>query len=443
MTGKRDRDAGLRALLTRADRRGYLTEADILSTIPDLDSDPDEYDAFVSSLWDMEIEILSPEEVAERLARAAEGLTEEEKIIEEEVEEEEKVEEEEASPADIIGVGLGDAADDPVRMYLREIGQVPLLSQEEELFLAERVRQGYQAQALLANSDTLSDEKDDLELCLRQGQNARRHLIQANLRLVVSEAKRYMGRGMSFSDLIQEGNLGLMKAVEKFDPSLGFRFSTYATWWIRQSVSRAIDDQARTIRIPVHMVERLGQIDRARRHLMQELGREPTLEELTLRMNILAEGARAAIEEARTAGEPLPPHLRKQLRRAVSSVRRIMRVSQEPLSLEMPIRGVDGETDSSLIDFLEDESLPQPMDATSYESLRRQLGESLASLEPRERGVLELRFGLVDGYYWTLEEVGQQFGVTRERIRQIETRALRKLRHPKRRAKLAGYLADS
>ncbi|MFQ5904255.1 MAG: sigma-70 family RNA polymerase sigma factor, partial [Candidatus Binatia bacterium] len=307
-------------------------------------------------------------------------------------------------------------SDDPVRMYLREIGQVPLLTREEEIFLAERIKRGYES--------------------------ARRHLIQANLRLVVSEAKKYMGRGMSLPDLIQEGNLGLMKAVEKFDPSLGFRFSTYATWWIRQSVRRAIADQSQTIRIPVHMVERLGQLNRVRRRLTQQLGRDPTLEEIALEMNLIPLEDRIVIEESRAVDEPLSSYHYTQLRRAVSTVRRIMRISQEPISLETPISGIDGEADSSLADFVEDDSIPQPMDATTFELLRQQLGESLASLEPREREVLELRFGLVDGRYWTLEEVGQRFSVTRERIRQIESRALRKLRHPKRRAKLAGYLAD-
>lgn len=441
MTERRDRDAALRALLTRADKRGYLTEEDILSVIPELGSDRDEYDAFASSLRDMEIEVLSPEEAEERLVSPEEAPIEEREVIEEE--EEEKEEEEEESLDDIMDVSLGDAADDPVRMYLREIGQVPLLSREEEILLAERVKRGYKAEALLANSQVSShDEKDALELWSRQGQSARRHLIQANLRLVVSEAKKYRGRGMSLPDLIQEGNLGLMKAVEKFEPSLGYRFSTYATWWIRQAVSRAIADQSRTIRIPVHMVERLSQLNRVRRKLTQELGREPSLEELALEMNFVPPEERAAIEETLAMGEPLAPYFRKQLHRAMTNVRRIMRISQEPISLETPISGVDGEASSSLADFVEDESLPKPMDAASRELLREQLGESLASLEEREREVLELRFGLMDGRSWTLEEVGQKFGVTRERIRQIETKALRKLRHPKRRAKLAGYLAD-
>ena len=276
------------------------------------------------------------------------------------------------------GVGI----DDPVRMYLKEIGRVPLLSAEEEVRLAKRMEQG--------------DEE------------AKKQLAEANLRLVVSIAKRYVGRGMLFLDLIQEGNLGLIKAVEKFDYGKGFKFSTYATWWIRQAITRAIADQARTIRIPVHMVETINKLIRVSRQLLQELGRDPT-----------PEGIAAAME--------IP----------VERVREIQKVAQEPVSLETPI---GEEEDSHLGDFIEDEDAPAPAEAASYILLKEQLESVLDTLTAREEKVLRLRFGLDDGRSRTLEEVGQEFGVTRERIRQIEAKALRKLRHPSRSRKLKDYL---
>jgi RNA polymerase primary sigma factor len=281
-----------------------------------------------------------------------------------------------------LSIPDGVSVDDPVRMYLKEIGRVDLLSGEEEVELAIRMEQGDEA--------------------------AKRKLCEANLRLVVSIAKRYVGRGMSFLDLIQEGNLGLIKAVEKFDYTKGFKFSTYATWWIRQAITRAIADQARTIRIPVHMVETINKLVRIQRQLLQKLGREPFPEEIAKEMDITEE-----------------------------RVREIMKIAQEPVSLETPI---GEEEDSHLGDFIEDEDALAPADSASYILLKEQLEEVLESLTDREKKVLRLRFGLDDGKARTLEEVGKQFGVTRERIRQIEAKALRKLRHPSRSKKLKDYL---
>ncbi len=327
---------------------------------------------------------------------------------------------------------------DPVRMYLHEIGRTPLLSAEEEVALATAIREGKEAARKLQNNDLDPETRDALILVQQRGLAAEQRLAQANLRLVVSVAKRYIGRGMSFLDLIQEGNLGLLRAVEKFDPTLGYKFSTYATWWIRQAISRAIADQARTIRIPVHMVESINRQIRVQRRLTQELGREPTPEEIALEMDFLAEEDRRAIEEALLTGHALDPELNRRLEIAASKVRRIMRIAQEPMSLETP---VGAEENSSLGDFIEDESLPGPADQASRHLLREQMNEILSGLTDRERRVLEMRFGLRDGTARTLEEVGQEFGVTRERIRQIEAKALRKLRHPLRSRKLRDYLA--
>lgn len=280
-----------------------------------------------------------------------------------------------------LSVPDGVSIEDPVRMYLKEIGKVPLLSAEEEIELAKRMELG--------------------------DQEAKKRLAEANLRLVVSIAKRYVGRGMLFLDLIQEGNLGLIKAVEKFDYRKGYKFSTYATWWIRQAITRAIADQARTIRIPVHMVETINKLIRVSRQLLQELGREPTPEEIAAEMNM-----------------------------PVERVREILKISQEPVSLETPI----GEEDSHLGDFIQDDNVPVPADAAAFTLLKEQLEEVLGTLTEREQKVLTLRFGLEDGRARTLEEVGREFNVTRERIRQIEAKALRKLRHPSRSRKLKDYL---
>ncbi len=336
-----------------------------------------------------------------------------------------------------------DAASDPVRMYLREIGQVRLLSAEDEIVLAEAITQGIEAERRLGDNGSLpSEELVSLQRQVQQGDQARRKLAEANLRLVVSVAKRYMGRGMSFLDLIQEGNIGLLKAVEKFDHTMGYKFSTYATWWIRQAISRAIADQARTIRIPVHMVETISQVIRTQRRLQQELGRDPTPEDIALDPEMavivgLEEDDRELIVEYLANVQRLDPILARKLRRAANRVEQIIRISQEPMSLETPI---GSEEDSYLGDFIKDETMPEPDDAASQQLLREQLRTILKSLNHRERQVLEMRFGLRDGQSHTLEEVGQAFGVTRERIRQIEAKALRKLRHPLRSRKLRDYL---
>ncbi|MCL7453417.1 MAG: RNA polymerase sigma factor RpoD [Anaerolineae bacterium] len=336
-----------------------------------------------------------------------------------------------------------DPSSDPVRMYLREIGKVPLLTAEQEGTLAQAILDGDQAREKLAKNGSLpAEDAYTLERLVDKGNQARRHLAEANLRLVVSVAKRYMGRGMSFLDLIQEGNLGLLKAVEKFDHTMGYKFSTYATWWIRQAISRAIADQARTIRIPVHMVETISHLVRAQRRLQQELGRDPSPEDIALDPDMestvgLDEEDREAIITARAKELRLDPILARKLRRAANRVQQIMRISQEPMSLETP---VGTEEDSYLGDFIKDETMPEPDDAASQQLLREQLRNILNSLNHRERQVLEMRFGLNDGQSHTLEEVGQAFGVTRERIRQIEAKALRKLRHPLRSRKLRDYL---
>jgi RNA polymerase primary sigma factor len=356
--------------------------------------------------------------------------------------EKEMEEEEDDEPLNDLS-SVFDAASDPVRMYLREIGQVSLLSAEEEVTLARAIREGLEAQQLLTDNGSLPAEASaTLQGQVRAGDSARRQLAEANLRLVVSVAKRYMNRGMSFLDLIQEGNIGLLKAVEKFDYTMGYKFSTYATWWIRQAISRAIADQARTIRIPVHMVETISLLIRTQRRLQQELGRDPSPEDIALDAEMasivgLDEDDREMLLLAVANGLRLDPLLARKLRRASNRVEQIIRISQEPMSLETPI---GSEEDSYLGDFIRDESMPEPDDAASAQLLREQLRTILGSLNRRERQVLEMRFGLKDGTSHTLEEVGQAFGVTRERIRQIEAKALRKLRHPLRSRKLRDYL---
>ncbi|EFR40004.1 RNA polymerase sigma factor RpoD [Selenomonas sp. oral taxon 137 str. F0430] len=351
-------------LLTKGKKNGgSLTYGELIDALQKQDMSPDEMDDMYQRFADEGVDIVDEASAADEPAP------------EEPAEKEEEVEIDLSIPE---GVSL----DDPVRMYLKEIGHVPLLTAEEEVELAQLMEAG--------------DEE------------ARHRLEEANLRLVVSIAKRYVGRGMLFLDLIQEGNLGLLKAVEKFDYSKGYKFSTYATWWIRQAITRAIADQARTIRIPVHMVETINKLVRISRQLLQELGRDPRPEEIAKEMGI-----------------------------SVARVHEIMKIAQEPVSLETPI---GEEEDSHLGDFIEDEAAPAPAEAASFMLLREQLEEVLETLTDREKNVLRLRFGLEDGRSRTLEEVGQSFGVTRERIRQIEAKALRKLRHPSRSKVLRDFL---
>ena len=320
-----------------------------------------------------------------------------------------------------LSVPEGVSVEDPVRMYLKEIGKVPLLSADEEIELAQKMEAGSVAvEKIPLLKERLAETGDEqekeeiqaeikaLQLDVDRGSDAKKRLAEANLRLVVSIAKRYVGRGMLFLDLIQEGNLGLIKAVEKFDYRKGYKFSTYATWWIRQAITRAIADQARTIRIPVHMVETINKLIRVSRQLLQELGREPTPEEIA-----------------------------EEMKMPVERVREILKISQEPVSLETPI---GEEEDSHLGDFIQDDNVPVPADAATFTLLKEQLEEVLGTLTEREQKVLTLRFGLEDGRARTLEEVGKEFNVTRERIRQIEAKALRKLRHPSRSRKLKDYL---
>jgi len=361
----------VKELIEKGKRKGTLKYSEVADALQALDLGPEQVDEVYEALSEAGIQVVGEHDdhLPAELDDEAVLADEPEKVPEEDVDLD-------------LSVPEGVAIDDPVRMYLKEIGRVPLLTPEEEVELAARIEQG--------------DEE------------AKRRLAEANLRLVVSIAKRYVGRGMLFLDLIQEGNLGLIKAVEKFDYRKGFKFSTYATWWIRQAITRAIADQARTIRIPVHMVETINKLIRVTRQLVQELGREPTPEEIAAVMDI-----------------------------PVERVREIQKISQEPVSLETPI---GEEEDSHLGDFIEDQDAPAPAEAASFRLLKEQLEEVLETLTPREEKVLRLRFGLDDGRARTLEEVGHVFGVTRERIRQIEAKALRKLRHPSRSKKLKDYL---
>lgn len=345
--------SAVKELLDKGKKNGSLTYKEIMEAMDHIDLSPEQIEKIYEVLESMGIEV--------------QGVANDVDIIEEEID---------------LSVPEGIAIDDPVRMYLKEIGKVPLLSSEEEMELAKQIEAG--------------------------SQYAKKKLAEANLRLVVSIAKRYVGRGMLFLDLIQEGNLGLIKAVEKFDFRKGFKFSTYATWWIRQAITRAIADQARTIRIPVHMVETINKLIRVQRQLLQELGRDPFPEEISKVMDL-----------------------------PVEKVREIQKIAQEPVSLETPI---GEEEDSHLGDFIPDDDAPAPAEAAAFTMLKEQLINVLDTLTPREEKVLRLRFGLDDGRARTLEEVGKEFNVTRERIRQIEAKALRKLRHPSRSKKLKDYL---
>lgn len=356
----------VRELASKGKKKGNLTYTEIEDGLSELDIDKEQIEDIYDSLASMGIEVVGDKD-----------LSDDDPFVEDEDEEKD-----EEAEFDDLSLPKGISIDDPVRMYLKEIGKVPLLSGEEEISLAKRMEAG--------------DEEAKKKLC------------EANLRLVVSIAKRYVGRGMQFLDLIQEGNLGLIKAVEKFDYRKGYKFSTYATWWIRQAITRAIADQARTIRIPVHMVETINKLIRVSRQLLQELGRDAKPEEIAAEMDM-----------------------------TVEKVREILKIAQEPVSLETPI---GEEEDSHLGDFIPDTDAPAPADAAAFSMLKEQLMEVLETLTPREQKVLKLRFGLEDGRARTLEEVGKQFDVTRERIRQIEAKALRKLKHPSRSKKLKDYL---
>ena len=352
-------EARVRELIETGKSKGVLTYKEIVELLGDVELDSEQFDRILDTLSGLNIDVVKDEAIPE-----ADPVPD---VAEEEID---------------ISVPEGISIDDPVRMYLKEIGKVPLLTSEQEIELACRMAEG--------------DEE------------AKKQLAEANLRLVVSIAKRYVGRGMLFLDLIQEGNLGLIKAVEKFDYTKGYKFSTYATWWIRQAITRAIADQARTIRIPVHMVETINKVIRVSRQLLQELGHDPSPEEISAEMNM-----------------------------PVDKVREILKIAQEPVSLETPI---GEEEDSHLGDFIPDEAASEPSEAASFTLLKEQLVDVLGTLTPREEKVLKLRFGIEDGRTRTLEEVGKEFNVTRERIRQIEAKALRKLRHPSRSKKLKDFL---
>ena len=387
-------------IIRAAKQEGSITAADLAEKLSVLDLNPDQVDAVYLRLVELNVDVV-----------------EDEAITEEEEEEEAEAVEAPAPDADDdrvrarreVDMALKAPTNDPVRMYLKEIGRVPLLTAQEEVSLAKRIEAGLIAEEKLEAATKLSDdERIELRMTRRDGAMAKRHLVEANLRLVVSIAKRYVGRGMAFLDLIQEGNLGLIRAVEKFDYAKGFKFSTYATWWIRQAITRAIADQARTIRIPVHMVETINKLVRIQRQLLQDLGREPTADEIAEQMELTPK-----------------------------KVREIQKISQEPVSLETP---VGEEEDSHLGDFIEDADAPVPLERASFRLLQEQLESVLHTLSGREKEVIRLRFGLVDGQPRTLEDVGKKFGVTRERIRQIESKTLSKLRHPSRSQKLRDYL---
>ena len=383
----------LNELYEQGKAKGTMTYDEIVSKLSTTDIDPDQFDTVLETLEAMGVEVIRDAANAES-QQTPEPTPEAEDID--------------------LSMPEGISIDDPVRMYLKEIGKVPLLNADEEINIAIRMEKGEEAKQKLESGigedgNPLTDEeKKTLQAAVDDGTKAKQLLAEANLRLVVSIAKRYVGRGMLFLDLIQEGNLGLIKAVEKFDYRKGYKFTTYATWWIRQAITRAIADQARTIRIPVHMVETINKLIRVSRQLLQEYGREPTPEEIAKAMGI-----------------------------SEAKVREIIKIAQEPVSLETPI---GEEEDSHLGDFIPDDDAPAPAEAASHALMREQLWDVLNTLTPREEKVLRLRFGLDDGNQRTLEEVGREFKVTRERIRQIEAKALRKLRHPSRSKKLKDYL---
>ncbi len=390
----------LAGLIERGKKKGSLSASELLDVLEDMDLGAEQMDKIYDTLENLGIDTVGEDYIpdlpddAEPPLEAMEELSEEEMV-------------DPNAMMDAFGT------DDPVRMYLKEIGKVNLLTSDEEIELAQDMSAGAAAKEQLEELEKAGEEipaevRAELDKAVQRGERAKQRLAEANLRLVVSIAKRYVGRGMQFLDLIQEGNLGLIKAVEKFDYTKGYKFSTYATWWIRQAITRAIADQARTIRIPVHMVETINKVIRVSRQLLQELGHDPTPEEIAAEMNM-----------------------------PVERVREILKIAQEPVSLETPI---GEEEDSHLGDFIPDEDASEPAEAASFTLLKEQLMEVLSTLTPREEKVLKLRFGIEDGRTRTLEEVGKEFNVTRERIRQIEAKALRKLRHPSRSKKLKDFL---
>ena len=391
----------LRDLFTKGKKKGKLDAGELSDVLDELDLESEQMDSIYDSLEQLGIEVGSEDFLADLPDEDGEPAMDE--IAE--IEEEELVD-----PNTLVD---SFNIDDPVRMYLKEIGKVPLLTADQEVELATVMSAGREAEARVAQAEADGSaipeaEMAELKKQIKAGEKAKQQLAEANLRLVVSIAKRYVGRGMLFLDLIQEGNLGLIKAVEKFDYTKGYKFSTYATWWIRQAITRAIADQARTIRIPVHMVETINKVIRVSRQLLQELGHDPSPEEISAEMNM-----------------------------PVDKVREILKIAQEPVSLETP---VGEEEDSHLVDFIPDEAASEPSEAASFTLLKEQLVDVLGTLTPREEKVLKLRFGIEDGRTRTLEEVGKEFNVTRERIRQIEAKALRKLRHPSRSKKLKDFL---
>ena len=406
---------------------------------PSAGSEPDEFTRAGESAEETELFLETKEEQANTPLPSAER----DLILEEEIEQETRV------PVEKIIEDVQEVGQvlDPMRMYLREIGRHDLLTAEQQTAVAKRIQIGLQAEERLQQTigdgdeptaELSPDEIEELKGEIADGKLAQNKLAQSNLRLVVSVAKRYIGRGLNFQDLIQEGNVGLLRAVEKFDHTLGFKFSTYATWWIRQAISRAIAYQARTIRIPVHMVETINRQMRTERDLQQELkGGEPSSEEIALEMGYLEPDVEAEVRQALKEERPITGDLKIVLHQAVSKVQRIQRLSREPISLDMP---VGAEENSFLGDFIEDESIPTPVDSASRRLLQEQMSEILNDLPERERRVLSLRFGLEDGMSQTLEDVGKEFNITRERVRQIEARALRKLRHPLHSRKLRDYL---
>ncbi len=393
----------LRELLAKSKKKGKVESAELMEAVDDLNLEGEQMDQLYDSLEALNIDISAEDDLLPELPEEGPAAEEIAGMEEEEL----------VDPNTLVN---SFSIDDPVRMYLKEIGKVALLTPEEEVSLAQAMSAGNEAAEKLAELRRQREEGAEIDPALeaalrkqyRAGETAKQKLAEANLRLVVSIAKRYVGRGMLFLDLIQEGNLGLIKAVEKFDYTKGYKFSTYATWWIRQAITRAIADQARTIRIPVHMVETINKVIRVSRQLLQELGHDPSPNEIAAEMNM-----------------------------PVDKVREIMKIAQEPVSLETPI---GEEEDSHLGDFIPDEGASEPSEAASFTLLKEQLMDVLSTLTPREEKVLKLRFGIEDGRTRTLEEVGKEFNVTRERIRQIEAKALRKLRHPSRSKKLKDFL---